>query len=165
MVKRKQGASYIRNFVFGVEDSLASTAGLLAGVASAGVEGKVIVISGVVLIFVEAFSMGVGSLISENAALEYEKRKESSYRKSALGALIMFLSYILAGFIPLFPYIVFSHDVAFVLSISLSLLTLFVLGAVAARLSGTGILRNALSVLSIGGIAVIVGVLVGFVVK
>ena len=49
-------ALYIRNFVFGVEDSLASTVGLLSGIATAGVNASTIVVTGAVLIFVEAFS-------------------------------------------------------------------------------------------------------------
>jgi VIT1/CCC1 family predicted Fe2+/Mn2+ transporter len=50
---------YLRNFIFGVEDSLVSTVGLLSGVAVAGVASRTILLTGVVLIFVEAFSMAV----------------------------------------------------------------------------------------------------------
>jgi hypothetical protein len=52
---------YTRNFIFGSEDSLVSTVGLLAGIVSAGIERKEIIISGIVLICVEAFSMSIGS--------------------------------------------------------------------------------------------------------
>src|SRR3989338_4103836 len=45
---------YIRNLIFGVEDSLVSTVDLLSGVAAAGVPRSVIFLTGVVLIFVEA---------------------------------------------------------------------------------------------------------------
>ncbi len=62
---------YLRNFVFGVEDSLVSTVGLLSGVAAAGVETKTIVLTGVVLIIVEALSMAVGSYLSEYSVEEY----------------------------------------------------------------------------------------------
>ena len=68
---RSVSASYIRNFVFGVEDSLVSTVGLLSGVAIAGVEQKYIFITGLILIFVEAFSMAVGSFLSEESAEKY----------------------------------------------------------------------------------------------
>lgn len=33
MTAREKGASYVRNFIFGVEDSLVSTGGLLSGIA------------------------------------------------------------------------------------------------------------------------------------
>ena len=60
-VKKLKTALYLRNFIFGVEDSLVSTVGLLSGVAVANVDQATIFLTGMVLIFVEAFSMGVGS--------------------------------------------------------------------------------------------------------
>ena len=57
--------TYLRNFIFGVEDSLVSTVGLLAGVAAGGVSSAVILTTGLVLIEVEGFSMGLGSFLTE----------------------------------------------------------------------------------------------------
>ena len=71
METKKNIILFMRNFVFGAEDSLVSTVGLLAGVATAGVLQKEIIISGVVLIFVEAFSMSVGSFLSERTTEEF----------------------------------------------------------------------------------------------
>ena len=62
--------SYFRNFIFGVEDSLVSTVGLLSGIAIADVPGHTIFLTGVVLIFVEAFSMAAGTFLSEYSAEE-----------------------------------------------------------------------------------------------
>ena len=56
-------AHYFSSFIFGVEDSLVSTVGLLSGVAVAGVTRTDIFITGIILIFVEAFSMGVGNFL------------------------------------------------------------------------------------------------------
>ncbi len=97
---------YIKNFIFGVEDSLVSTVGLLSGVAAAGLPKKDIFVAGVVLIFVEAFSMGVGSYLSEDFTDDIKSRK---YRRSAtlFASLIMFISYFTAGIVPLFPYLFF----------------------------------------------------------
>ena len=61
-------AHYFSSFIFGVEDSLVSTVGLLSGVAVAGVNRSGIFVTGVILIFVEAFSMGVGNFLSEDFA-------------------------------------------------------------------------------------------------
>ena len=49
----KKYSLIVRNFTFGVEDSLVSTVALLAGIAIANVETKTIVLTGIVLIFVE----------------------------------------------------------------------------------------------------------------
>ena len=56
-------AGYLRAFVFGVEDSLASTVGLLSGIAIAGAGRETILMTGIVLIFVEAFSMAIGDFL------------------------------------------------------------------------------------------------------
>ncbi|OGZ95343.1 MAG: hypothetical protein A3I44_03400 [Candidatus Sungbacteria bacterium RIFCSPLOWO2_02_FULL_51_17] len=156
---------FIRNFVFGVEDSLVSTVGLLSGVAAAGVGRSEILLSGTVLICVEAFSMGVGSFLSESSTREYEQHQVVSPRPSCMGGLTMFISYFISGFIPLFPYIIFDLPLALWASISASFLALFLLGAVSAYASGTYIARGALRMLVLGGLAVAIGIAVGQVVR
>ena len=158
---RGSSANYFRNFIFGVEDSLVSTVGLLSGVAIADVERSTIILSGVVLIFVEAISMAAGSFLSESTAREFSGQKEQSLRPSMTSGAIMFCSYFLAGFIPLSPYLVFSTATAFPASIGASLFALCCLGVVSARLSKTGIARNVLRMVVVGGLAIAVGVIVG----
>ena len=161
MKAKEISALYIRNFIFGVEDSLVSTVGLLSGIAVAGVPKATIFLTGVVLVFVEAFSMGVGSFLSEQSAEEYIDKKTKLIGKSFKGGLIMFFSYFAAGFIPLFPYIILGTTGAFGLSITLSLISLFVLGIISARLLGTKLVKGAIRMLALGGIAIIAGVVVG----
>src|SRR3989344_1577404 len=128
MNKKHISAIYLRTFVFGVEDSLVSTVGLLSGVATAEISSNTIFIIGIVLIFVEAISMAAGSFLSEYSAEEYESQSEVSPRSSLLSGIIMFVSYFISGFIPLFPYMIMSVSVAFWASIGLSLVLLFLLG-------------------------------------
>src|SRR3990167_3674571 len=152
---------YIRNFIFGVEDSLASTVGLLSCVAAAGVPEATIILTGLVLISVEAFSMAVGSFVSEESAEEYLKRGDVSPRKPLVGSLVMFFSYFVAGFIPLLPYAILDVRSALITSIVLSLAALFVLGITGAGLSHTNKLKHGMRMFFIGGVAVLVGVVVG----
>lgn len=156
---------YVRNFIFGAEDSLVSTVGLLAGTVSAGILQREVIISGVVLISVEAFSMSVGSFLSERTTEESRpdfKQKES---KSLFAALIMFLSYLICGFIPLFPYLIASKEQAFWWSILVSIAALFTLGFVSAKILKTNIFKNAFRMMIIGGLAISLGVIVGLVIK
>jgi VIT1/CCC1 family predicted Fe2+/Mn2+ transporter len=157
--QKEEFATYVRNFIFGVEDSLVSTVGLLSGVAVAGLPKEEIFLTGIILIFVEAFSMGVGSYLSEESSEEYQKKKISI---SIPGALIMFFSYFAAGFIPLSPYILFKTNIALPLSIVFSLAALFVLGIVSAEVAkAKSTFRHGLRMFLIGGMAIAVGVLVG----
>lgn len=153
---------YFKSFVFGVEDSLVSTVGLLSGVALAGVATGTVVLTGVVLIFVEAFSMAAGEYLSEYETEEYQKQGEVSPRTSLTASAIMFVSYLVSGFVPLTPYLFFTGAAeALPYSIGASLVALFCLGLVGARITKTSYAGHALRMLSIGGTAILVGVLAG----
>lgn len=154
-------ASYVRNFIFGVEDSLVSTVGLLSGIAAAEVGQSAIVISGIVLIFVEAFSMAVGSSLSEHMVEEYETGREASVTAQFKSGVVMLFSYFLAGLVPLSPYILLEGATAFWISITLSLAALFILGAFGGRIAKTSVRRNGFEMLIVGGSAVLLGVIVG----
>jgi VIT1/CCC1 family predicted Fe2+/Mn2+ transporter len=56
--KKSEKQTLFRNFVFGVEDSLVSTVGLLAGVAAAAVPNRDLVATGLILIFVKLSRWG-----------------------------------------------------------------------------------------------------------
>ncbi len=160
MSKRRAAAvNYIRTFVFGVEDSLVSTVGLLSGVTVGGVEKPQIIITGVVLLLVEAFSMAVGSLISEQSAEEYVKHREVPITNDLLDSAIMFFSYLFFGLIPLSPYLFLAPQQALPLSIGSTLAALFLLGVVGAIVFKINILRNGLRTLLLGGSAIAIGIL------
>jgi VIT1/CCC1 family predicted Fe2+/Mn2+ transporter len=154
-------ATYIRNFIFGVEDSLVSTVGLLSGVAIAQTPRETILLTGVVLIFVEAFSMAVGSFLSESSTEAYLVKGQPVSNTPMLAGVIMFFSYFVSGFLPLAPYILLEPKVAFWVSILASLLALFILGTIGAGFSKTNRARGGLKMAIVGGIALGIGVLVG----
>lgn len=158
-------AAYLRNFVFGVEDSLVSTVGLLSGLVVTEMPKGTILIAGIVLIFVEAFSMAVGSFLSERSATEYIEKKEISASDSVLDGIVMFVSYFFSGFIPLLPYMITSTSRAFWYSILFSLAALFVLGVIGAKISGRNIFKSGLRMAGIGGIAIALGIIVGRIVN
>ncbi|MBI2446446.1 MAG: VIT1/CCC1 transporter family protein [Parcubacteria group bacterium] len=154
-------AEYLRSFVFGVEDSLASTVGLLSGIAIAGVARETILLTGVILILVEAFSMAMGDFLSEYSSESYMRQAEVSSHRSFVAAFIMFFSYLLAGLIPLFPYFILVSELAVWFSISLSLLALFLLGVIGAKISNINATKSGFRMFLIGGAAIFVGVIVG----
>lgn len=164
MVK-KNFILYTRNFIFGSEDSLVSTVGLLAGVASAGVGRKEIIISGIVLICVEAFSMSVGSFLSEKEIEESSPNNSPKSSKSIRASIIMLVSYIICGMIPLSPYFLMDIKQAFWWSIIASIVFLFVLGFISAKILKIKVLRTTLRMTIMGGLAIGLGVVVGLILK
>ncbi|MCL9972242.1 MAG: VIT1/CCC1 transporter family protein [Candidatus Pacebacteria bacterium] len=162
---RPFSATYFKSFVFGVEDSLVSTVGLLSGVALAGVSSGTVILTGIVLIFVEAFSMAAGEFLSESETEEYQKQGEVSSNTSVISSIIMFFSYLVSGFIPLVPYLVIADaSVALYYSVGMSLGALCILGVIGAYISRTSYLRHALQMVLIGGAAIAVGIIAGQVV-
>jgi len=159
--RHSSSETYLRNFIFGGEDSLVSTVGLLAGVAAAEVSPRAILATGLVLIVVEGFSMGIGSFLTEETTEEMAGLKPHTFQ-AIKGASTMLVSYILSGLLPLAPYIYFQGQQAVAISVGVSLLGLMALGY------GTSIFygrphpwRRAIKMFFLGGIAVLAGMLIG----
>ncbi|MBI2278528.1 MAG: VIT1/CCC1 transporter family protein [Candidatus Brennerbacteria bacterium] len=165
--KKERRMLIMRNFVFGVEDSVVSTVGLLSGIAAVGTPRQTIVLTGVVLIFVEAFSMAVGSFLAEHSAEEavLHIRGRTADRDSRRAGAIMFVSYFVSGFVPLTPYFAWEGNVALFVSIGASLLALLGLALASAHVSRVAAGKEIVRMLLIGGAAIAVGVFVGVLVN
>ena len=162
---QKQTELYLRNIIFGISDSLVSTVGLLAGIDVAGTSRQVILLTGIVYAFVEAFSMAVGSFLSEQSAEEYEVKGEVTGAGPFTAGVVMFISFILASFIPIVPYLVFGLAAALWCSIGFSLVALLIVGMISARIVKVDMMSHALKMMLLGGAAIVIGVVVGKFVK
>lgn len=152
---------YLRNILFGIEDSLVSTVGLLSGIAVASTPRTTIILTGVVLLFVEAFSMAVGSFLAEYSVEEYESKRSVPLHKALVGGFIMFISYLVAGIVPLAPYALRSVMDPLAPSIVVSLVALFLLGIWNGRLTHRKVFRHGVRMIFVGGLAIAVGILAG----
>lgn len=156
---KKEG--FIRNLVFGVEDSLVSTVGFVSGIAVAQVPSGTIVLSGAVLIAVEAFSMAAGSFLSDTSTREAMHRGHGhrvALLPSVAGGLVMLISYVVSGLLVLVPYALIPTAQALPISIIASLLSLAVLGVYSARTSGLAPGPRIFRMLTVGGVAIVLGV-------
>ncbi|MCL4405032.1 MAG: VIT1/CCC1 transporter family protein [Patescibacteria group bacterium] len=156
---------YLRNTIFGVSDSLVSTVGLLSGIDVSGTSRQIILLTGVVYAFVEAFSMAIGSFLSEQSAEEYETGGEVDGGEPLVAGIVMFISFVVASFVPILPYLLFDLSIALWISISLSVAALFILGLVSARLVRVKMMNHATKMALLGGTAIIIGVIVGKLIK
>lgn len=155
---KKIHQDYVRSILFGFEDSLVSTTGVIAGVSAGSHDPKVILLAAVVTIIVEALSMGAGQFLSERAVHEMDKRHSDNL---LLGGFLMFTSYFVAGFIPLLPVFLFPFPVSIYISVGSALIGLFALGYIKGRVVETKPLRSGLEILLIGGAATFLGMLAG----
>ena len=76
----------IREFVFGIQDGLISTVGLVAGIQSATESNLVVIVTGFTAMFSGAISMATGSYLSSVRAKRHIRQGAESTRKSSLSA-------------------------------------------------------------------------------
>lgn len=154
--------TYTRNFIFGAEDSLVSTVGLLTGVAVGGLSRSEIILTGFTLIIVEAFSMGIGSYLSESTTEESYLKPTIAFKESLTASIVMFISYILVGLIPLLPFTLSNNNnTSIIISITITLIALFILGIISSKLLNLRLLRTSIRMAVLGGIAISIGLAVG----
>lgn len=79
--------------------------------------------------------------------------------------LFMFGSYIIGGFVPLFPYVAFPLEIAIFVSIGLTLLGLFALGAATTKFSKRSWWKSGLEMLVLATFAAAVGYAIGQIVS
>lgn len=93
----------VRNMTFGIQDSIISTTGVLLGVAAAKFKTREIIITGLILIIVEALSMSYGTFLSDE---NFMKKSNEKYTIEQIikYSLIMFVSYAIVGLILLAPF-------------------------------------------------------------
>jgi len=172
----KEVAKSIREIIFGLEDGLVSTLGTLTGVAVGTQNASVVILSGLVLVAVEATSMAAGSYLSSKTAQEAEKawvtseNKKTKTNKNKVdlfqahpvqSGLVMWVCYALGGAVPLLPYLLFPLEWAFFLSIVITFITLFGVGAWSSLYTKRDWLRSAIEMLAISCAAALLGYVVG----
>lgn len=155
---------YLRSAFFGIEDSLVSTAGLIAGIGAGTQNPKFIILAGLVGVSVEAISMAAGEFLSEETTNELKKSRRRG-SSPVFGGLIMFVAYFMAGLLPIIPILLLPPPTAFYASVALTLIGLFVLGLAKGKVTGRSPLRSGLEVLIVGGLACSIGIAVGVYLK
>lgn len=160
--RRRPDGDYIRSAFFGVEDSLVSTTGLIAGVAAATSEKSFILLAGIVAVAVEAISMAAGEFLAEETEHDLDKNDRA---KPLIGGLIMLVSYALAGLVPILPAALLPHSIAIYWSIGLAMVGLFCLGIIKGKITNQPMLGSGLKVFLVGGTATAIGVCVGILFK
>lgn len=155
---------YLRSVIFGVEDSLVSTTGLLVGLAAGADSKNIVILGGAVAIAIEAVSMGAGEYLSDDAVQELDKIKR--HRDNPLiSGLLMTLSYMVAGLIPLIPVLICSYPGSLYYSVIFALIGLFLLGYIKGKMLHTNPWRGGLKILIVGGLATAIGLVVGLAFK
>jgi len=162
-------AASIRELVFGLEDSLVSTLGAVTGIAAGTHRPDLVILSGLVILSVEAVSMAAGSFLSSKSAMEVEKTiggLRKFFRPSApsgpvRNAVVMGISYVVGGLIPLVPYFFLPTSLAAVPSVLGTALALFGIGIAIGKFAGHAPLKHGFQMVGISLIAAGIGYGIG----
>jgi VIT1/CCC1 family predicted Fe2+/Mn2+ transporter len=164
VIKILKDEEYLRSMLFGIEDSLISTTGLIAGISIGSDNNKFVILAVIVSISIEAVSMGVGEYLSDDTVKDIDKLKRNK-DNPLLSGLLMFISYVLAGMIPLLPALFIPFQTSLLLSIIFAFIAFFLLGYIKGKLVHVSPIKGGIKILTVGGIATILGLLLGFVFK
>lgn len=142
----------LRTVIFGIEDSLVSTTGVVVGLIAAGAPESTILAAGLITVVVEATSMGAGEFISND---DNPKKDKVAVQKG----ILMLVSYLVAGIWILIP-LLFGIKSNYVI-VSFTFLNLFALGYWRGQLLQKSRIKYGLRTLLVGGVACSFGIAIG----
>lgn len=155
----KLNKDYLQSAIFGINDALVSTTGVMVGISAGTGDKSIIILAGVVTIMVEALSMGSGQYLSLKSAHQYQK--QSRQKEAIISGIVMYLGYLVGGLVPLISVILLPVEQSSVVAIISVLIGLLVLGYVKGKIVKVSPIRSAIEVFVIGGIATTIGLVVG----
>jgi VIT1/CCC1 family predicted Fe2+/Mn2+ transporter len=146
---------YVRELIYGANDGVITTFAVVAGVAGGGLPLRVVLIIGAANLLADGLSMAVGNYLSIRAyesVLEAQGLPEEEASPLRHGSAT-FLAFVLAGAVPLVPYMVpvLAID-RFGSSIALTLLALFAVGASRALIAQVRWWRAGIEMLGLGAV-------------
>ena len=163
--QRFKKGTYIGNFVYGANDGIVTTFAVVAGVVGASLSPGIIIILGLANLFADGFSMGASNFLAVRTENDVAKR-ESKLSISLEHGIVTFGAFMVAGVVPLLPYVftIFGPQ-QFLASSVLAGLMFFTVGASRVFITKGNFLKSGLEMLFIGGIAAFVAYGVGWAIK
>jgi len=161
---RQSAQHYLPDTVYGANDGIITTFAVVAGVEGAGLAPVVVLILGIANLLADGFSMGASNFLSirSRSAVERMELKSISEPFAFRHGLATFIAFVIAGFIPLLG-VVLSMPAAyrFPVTVALTLLTLFGVGAARVLITRGRWWTQGLEMMSIGAAAAAVAYGVG----
>lgn len=158
-------ASLLRDAVFAADDGMITTFAVAAGSTGAGFSPTTVIILGFANLIADGFSMATGVYLGVKSELEYEKAKGVSHYKSdspARDGIVTYISFILAGLIPLAPYLLGINQVFLVSSLFVGV-SLFLIGVIKGLYTDKNWFKSGLEVFFVGGAAAFLAYAVGYI--
>ena len=153
---------YLKDLVYGANDGVITTFAVVAGVAGAQLDARIVLILGFANLFADGFSMGASNFLAirSDEAVRRTRGHETLEPFPLRHSLATFVAFIVVGVVPLISYVAVSGD-GFAVAVALTLGTLFVVGALRSLVTELPWWRGGLEMLSVGSVAAGVAYTVG----
>jgi VIT1/CCC1 family predicted Fe2+/Mn2+ transporter len=155
---------YLRDLVYGANDGIITTFAVVSGVAGASLDARTVLILGAANLLADGFSMGASNYLS----IRSDEAVRSS-RGEAVGepfplrhGVATMGAFVVAGVVPLVPYVTVAPDRRFAVAVAATLATLFVVGALRSAVTALRWWKAGLEMLAVGALAAAVSYGVGW---
>jgi len=169
MPLRTVSEKYLKEFVYGAIDGTVTTFAIVSGVVGANLSPSIVLVLGLANVLADGFSMASSNFLSERSeqTLRHGVEVKEEVKAPLKTAAITFFSFVLVGFIPLFPFaLAFFMPIAvetqFMLSIIFTAAAFIGIGAVRGIVTRHRAMRSAIETLLVGSLAALISFAVGY---
>lgn len=153
----KKLGEYIGDLVYGANDGIITTFAVVAGVAGAQLSPAIVVILGVANLIADGFSMATSNYLARKSEKEYLEKTTgviAELKNHPLNnALVTFFAFVIAGAIPLLPYLFGIKTNVFYWAIFATSIALFTVGSLRTLVTGIRWWLAGLEMFAIGAVA------------
>jgi VIT1/CCC1 family predicted Fe2+/Mn2+ transporter len=146
---------YLPDLIYGANDGIITTFAIVSGAAGASLSATTALILGLANLFADGFSMGASNVLaiqSQQAVRGARGLPVDEPFPTRHGAATFF-AFLVAGAVPLIAYAITSDRYRFVVAVFVTLLTLFIVGALRALVTLAMWWRAGMQMLMIGAVA------------
>lgn len=161
---KKRIAKYIGDLVYGANDGIITTFAIVSGVAGANLAPSIVIILGLSNVLADGFSMAASNYLarkSEKDYLENQGEENKNVNNPIKNAIATFGAFIIAGMVPLFPYVFGIKENVFSYAILSTGLILFTVGSLRTKITGGNWIKSGIEMLLVGALAAGVAYFIG----
>lgn len=162
----KKIGEFLKDAVYAANDGIITTFAVVAGVVGASLEPVIILILGFANLFADGISMASGNYLGTKSEKEMNEKKgvfEKDDGKPLKGAIVTLASFMIAGLIPIIPYIFLTTSPnAFLYASIFTGVALFGVGAARSVYLKRSWISAGFEMFLVGGLAAVVAYGIGF---
>ena len=154
---------YLKDMIYGANDGIITTFAVVSGVAGASLQPRVVLLLGFGSLLADGFSMAASNFLAirSDEAAHRSRDEEPEEPYPLRHSTVTFIAFVLAGLVPLISYVLTLREVAFLYSVGMTLVTLFLVGAARAAVTHQRWWWSGAEMLGVGAIAAAVAYGIG----